>query len=100
MKKQLVLVPRECKITAKDKEKLSKNGYLAIEIDKVSWVRIVTSPEVEISGHDLLLMALKAMSKSQLHDERDRREVQAKFTALFAEYLDAPSSDASRDAKP
>lgn len=82
--KQLLLVPRECGITSKDKEKLSKNGWLAIELDKVSYVRMLSPDGAEICGSRLLLMALDAINKAPLNSRDSIRET---FTKMFAEEI-------------
>lgn len=89
--KQLILIPRACGITAKDKEKLSKNGYCAIEMDKVDWVRMISPDGAEVSGSRLLLMALDAINKAPLNSRDSIRET---FTKMFAEAIRKDTTDA------
>lgn len=59
--KQLVIFPKGS-LTSKDKERMSKEGYLAIETDEPSKV-IMPMPSGELfTGNDLLVSALDAMT--------------------------------------
>lgn len=82
MKKQLLLFPKDSGLTAKDREHLSKNGFLAIEIAHPTSVRMISSEGAEIGGREMLFMALDAINNSSINSRDGIRE---RFTrALMA----------------
>lgn len=58
--KQLVIFPKGA-LSPKDKERMSREGFLAIEADDPSKV-VMPLPSDGVSGDDMTLCALKAMS--------------------------------------
>lgn len=68
--KQLVIFPRGA-LSPKDKERMSKEGYLAIEADDPSKV-ILPLPSGVLNGDALTLCALEAMRGDASHSERAR----------------------------
>lgn len=64
-KRIIIVVPGS--LSAKDKDKLSKNGLLVIEHPDPPAVRIIT-PSIsadKISGNDIMMSAMYAMSKTE-----------------------------------
>lgn len=76
--KQIILFPKGS-ITPKDKERMSNEGYCAVECEDPSKA-VVAIPAVGIAPDSMLLCALEAMSATSAYPER------AKFTDnLFRE---------------
>jgi hypothetical protein len=84
MKKQLVLFPKDSNLSAKDKERLSKNGFLAIELQYPQSVRMLSADGAEIGGDRMLLMALDAINNSTISSKDGIRE---RFTRLLMQEI-------------
>lgn len=68
--KQLVIFPKGS-LSQKDKERMSKEGYCAVEADDPSKV-IVPLPAGAVTGDMLSLCALDAMAGPRSSEERSR----------------------------
>lgn len=82
--KQLVIFPKGS-LSAKDKERMSKEGYLAIEADDPSKI-ILPMPTLTIQGDDLLIAALSAMGSDRM---QATLRIKADFVDQMLEILKA-----------
>jgi hypothetical protein len=56
----MIIAVKPNSVTPKDKEKLTKKGYVVIEMDDPDSIRII-EPEVPIEVYDYFMAALKAL---------------------------------------
>lgn len=97
MSKQLVLFPKGAGLTAKDKERLSKAGFLALEVPFPGDVRMLTAAGAEFGGSRMLFLALDAINNSNISSKDGIRE---RFTRLLAQELQKSSEAAKAGVKP
>ena len=81
MSKQIVVFPRG-QLTPKEKEHLTKNGFLAIECDDPKGVRVLSSEAWPIGSNAMLLAALEAMCGSS-----GDQAVRSRFTMNLLESI-------------
>ena len=58
--KQLIVFPRG-QLAPKDKERLTKAGFLTVEVEQSLEVRLIGSESLPIGANDMLIAALEAM---------------------------------------
>jgi hypothetical protein len=96
--KQLLLFSKGQGLTAKDKERLSKNGFLALECAYPTDVRMLTAAGAEFGGSRLLFIALDAINNSTINSKDGVRE---RFTRLLAQEIQkAAASEHAKACEP
>lgn len=90
MSKQLVLFSKGSGLTSKDRERLSKAGFLALEVPYPGDVRMLIAAGAEFGGSEMLLMALKAINESPYDSRAGIRQL---FTQLLAKSLERTTSN-------
>lgn len=83
--KQLVIFPKGS-LFAKDKERLSKEGYLAIECEDPSKI-VMPMPSMQVGSDELLIAALDALQSISSPSTQDAAK--AHFTDKFRGLLKA-----------
>lgn len=81
MNKQIVVFPRG-QLTPKEKEHLTKNGFLAVECDQPGNVRVLSSESLPVDSSVMLMAALEAMCGSS-----GDQAVRSRFTINLLESI-------------
>lgn len=86
MSKQLLIVPRDSGLDAKDKERLSKAGFLVLELQHPNLARLVSPDGAELGASAIALAAVKAMAEAPYNS---KESVNATFVKLVSVAMQA-----------
>jgi hypothetical protein len=92
--KQLLILPRGTDLSPKDRERLTRAGFITIEMERPSSARLIGAAGAEIGGSQVALAAARAITEAP-YDSKS--SVMILFSKLICEAMKAECS--ARDAE-
>lgn len=94
MSRQLLIVPKGTDLDRKDRERLSRAGFLVLELEHPQQARLLSPQGAELGASQLALAAVRAMTEAP-YSSRD--SIMGTFAKLVGEAMKAEF--ASREEK-